>query len=91
MMFFTTTKVRICFIFPFLSFSLAIASDKNSFGLFNAEEIPENHEAPILAKESTSDAEVAGHCQKHCPLTVHSRHAGSGRNSPECGAPAGAE
>lgn len=43
----------------------------------------------IPPHDTSSDAEVAGHCQKHCPLTVHNtrRPAGSGRTSPECGAP----
>lgn len=49
------------------------------------------HSEPMLPNETTSDGEVAGHCQKHCPLTVHSRRTASGRNSPECGAPASTE
>lgn len=39
---------------------------------------------PIFSDEGEQDdTEVSGHCQKHCPLTVHQRRS-SGRETPEC-------
>ncbi|CAI4226527.1 unnamed protein product [Auanema sp. JU1783] len=41
-----------------------------------------------VAGESSSDEDVeaAGHCQKHCPLTVHQVKKNTGRDTPECAA-----
>uniref|UniRef100_A0A1I7WVJ6 Vomeronasal type-2 receptor 26 n=1 Tax=Heterorhabditis bacteriophora TaxID=37862 RepID=A0A1I7WVJ6_HETBA len=35
----------------------------------------------------SDDNDISGHCQKHCPLTVHHVRHQSGRETPECNAP----